>query len=112
MTLTIETEQPPLRIDNTGTVRVGATRVTLDTVINAYQSGASAETIVSQYSTLKLADVYAVIAYYLRHRDQVDAYLHERGRDAEEVRRKIESDPRTQQIRERLLARREAQDGR
>jgi phosphoenolpyruvate carboxylase len=59
-----------------------------------------------RYPTLTLADTYSVIAYYLRHRDEVDAYLEERRRQAEEIRRKVEERYPTAQIRERLLARR------
>ena len=106
MTLTIATERPPLRVEPDGTARVGATRVTLDTVISAYNGGAAAEQIVQQFETLTLPDVYAVIAYYLRHTDEVDAYLRARRQQANEVRREIESDPATQRIRDRLRSRR------
>src|SRR4051812_16642337 len=56
---------PPLRIDEQGAVRVGKTRATLDTVIGAHQSGCTAEDIARKYPSLELADVYAVITYYL-----------------------------------------------
>ena len=105
MTLTIATEQPPLRVEPDDTVRVGATRVTLDTVVGAYNSGAAAEQVVQQYDTLALADVHSVIGYYLRHRAEIDSYLGERRRRADEVRRQIEADPATQRLRERLRGR-------
>ena len=105
MPLSLETVHPPLRIDENGIVRIGQTRVTLETVVHAYQDGSTAEQILLQYSALSLADVHAVIAYYLRHTAQVDAYLAEQQRDADEIRRKIESNPDMQQIRQRLLAR-------
>jgi uncharacterized protein (DUF433 family) len=65
-----------------GGIRVGGTRVTLDTVVAAFDSGATAEEIVQQYPSLTLADVYSVIAYYLRHESKVRAYLAERQRKA------------------------------
>ena len=38
----------------------------------------TAEAIVEQYPVLRLADVYAVIAYYLHHIDEVTSYLEDR----------------------------------
>jgi uncharacterized protein (DUF433 family) len=89
-------------------LRVGETRVLLELVLRAFQDGATPETIVQRYSTLKLADVYAVIAYYLRHREEVDGYLAQREQLAEEVERKMESHAEDlADIRARLLARRQ-----
>jgi hypothetical protein len=65
----------------------------LDLVVHAFNEGATPETIVQSYSTLHLADVYAVIAYYLRYQAEVDEYLRDRQRQGEEVRRKIEARP-------------------
>jgi hypothetical protein len=78
----------------------------LDTIIGAFQDGATAEEIAHQYPSVELADVYSVIAYYLRHRSEVEEYLQRRGKEAAEVRRQNEArfDPRG--IRDRLLARR------
>jgi uncharacterized protein (DUF433 family) len=103
---TLAAKPPPLRLDADGTLRVGGTRVTLDTVVSAYENGASAEEIVLGYDTLNLADVYAVISYYLQHRAEVGAYLDERRQQAEEVRRLHEAPGSMAGIRERLLARR------
>ena len=86
-------------------VRVGRTRVPLDTVISAFNDGESPEGIVDGYSSLALADVYAAIAFYLRHRSEVEAYLEEGQRRAEEVRRENERRFPPEGIRERLLAR-------
>jgi len=55
----------PSRVDRDGVICVANTRVTLDTVVAAFNSGATAEQIVQDYSILQLADLYAVIAYYL-----------------------------------------------
>lgn len=91
MPMTLSTDPVPLLEDASGAVRVGGTRVLLDVVVHAFEDGATPETIVQQFDTLRLSDVYAVIAYYLRHRDEVDAYLERRERQAEEVRRRIEA---------------------
>ena len=97
-------ESVPLETDAQGIVRVGDTRVTLDTVVAAFETGASAEEIAADYP-LRLDDVYAVLLYYLRHRDDVRAYLESRRRQAEEVRRSNEARFDQSGLRERLLAR-------
>lgn len=81
----------PLRTDEHGKIRVGDTRVLLELVIHAFQQGESAEGIVDSYSTLKLADVYAVIAYYLTHRTEVDAYIAQEEAEADRIQKEIEA---------------------
>jgi uncharacterized protein (DUF433 family) len=103
--IVVEKQEVPLRMDESGTWRVGKTRVTLDTVIFAFNQGQSPDEIVLHYSALKLADVYGALAYYLNHREEVDEYIREGERTAEEIRREIESRPEYQKLRERLLAR-------
>jgi uncharacterized protein (DUF433 family) len=105
---TAQAEAPPLREDAAGALRVGESRVLLELVIRAFQDGATPETIVQRYSTLALPDVYAVIAYYLRHRSEVEAYLARREQKAEEGRQRIESQQGDlSEIRARLLAQRQ-----
>jgi uncharacterized protein (DUF433 family) len=109
MAFSIQTETPPLREEADGALRVGKSRVLLELVIEAFQDGETPEGIVQRYTTLELSDVYAVIAYYLRHRDEVDSYLIERERGAEDLRKKIESQQcDLSEIRARLQARRQA----
>jgi uncharacterized protein (DUF433 family) len=105
-TLAIAVEPTPLDTDSGGVVRVGGTRVTLDSVVYSFLEGSTAEQILDQYPSLRLADVYAVISYYLRHQEDVEAYLGEQRRQAEDVRRQDEARFDRQGIRERLLARR------
>ena len=95
----------PLEVDQDQVIRIDGTRVTLDTVIYAFNEGASAEEIVYQYPTLKLADVYAVISYYLHQRAEVDEYLQERQALADEIQKQNEAKYEVKGIRERLLAR-------
>jgi uncharacterized protein (DUF433 family) len=87
----LEAEAPPLRRDETGALRVGRSRVLLELVIHAFQDGATPESIAQRYPTATLPDIYAVVAYYLRHRGGVEAYLAEREQRATEVRQRIES---------------------
>ena len=82
------------------------TRVTLDTIVGAFDAGATAEEIAQQYSSVPLADVYSVITYYLRHTSEVCAYLKTRKEQAELVRADVERRFPSSGLRERLLARR------
>ena len=106
MGLSIAPEPIPLSSDPDGIIRVGNTRVTLDTVVAAHRDGATADEIARQYPSLELADVYAIIGYYLRHRPEVETYLMERQAQSEAVRRDNESRFDPEGVRERLLARR------
>lgn len=105
MAISIATEPIPLKVDTENVVRVGNTRVTLDTVVTAFLEGETAEEIVQQYQSLNLADVYAVIGYYLRRRSEVEAYLQQRRQQAEKVRKENERRFDPQGVRDRLLAR-------
>jgi uncharacterized protein (DUF433 family) len=95
----------PLKLDQDGVLRVGGTRVTLDTVVHAYERGETPEEIAINFDTLKLPDIYAVIGYYLRHKDVVGLYLMEREKRAEEVRRQATPLLPSRDLRDRLLAR-------
>ena len=106
MALTFAADAVPLETDRDGVVRVGKTRVTLDTVVAAFSEGATAEEIVQQYPSLSLADVYQVIGYYLRRTADVEAYLRQRRAEAETVRRQTESRLDPHGVRDRLLSRR------
>ena len=86
--------------------RVAGTRVTLDTIVAAFDAGATAEEIAQQYSSVPLVDVYSVITYYLRHQPEVSVYLKTREERAELVRNEVERRFPSAGLRERLLARR------
>ncbi len=81
----------PIQADADGTIRVGGTRVTLETVIASYQQGETPERIHEGFPTLKLADIYAVITYYLNHQEEVDAYMRQQEEDGERIRRELEA---------------------
>ena len=104
--MTTESLAMPLDTGADGVVRIAGTRVTLDTVVLAFDEGASAEEIAQQYPSLSLPDIYAVIAFYLAHRDEVEAYLRERGEQAAQVRQRNEQRFDPTDVRSRLLARR------
>lgn len=110
MNFSVQSEAPPLFEDATGALRVGQSRVLLELVIRAFQDGAPPETIVQRYNTLALSDVYAVIAYYLRHRAEIEAYLAEREQLAEATRQRLEEQHGDlKEIRDRMLAARRSE---
>ncbi len=98
-------EPIPLETDANGVVRVAGTRVTLDTLVAAFSTGATSEEIVQDYPSLELSDVYAVLTYYLRHRGEVEAYLRQRRDETAQVRQENERRFPSSGLRERLLAR-------
>lgn len=106
----------PLRTEDDGTIRIGDTRVLLEVVIGAHLRGDTPEQIVAGFPTLKLADVYAVIAYYLSHRDEVDEYIQQVEREGERIRQEVEANytpeqkARTEYFRALLDQKRREQD--
>jgi uncharacterized protein (DUF433 family) len=109
MSIAILTDTPPLRQDSSGALRVGKSRVLLELVIRAFQDGATPEAIVQRYPTTTLADIYAVVAYYLHHREDIEEYLTERESRAEDVRRRVKGQQGDLgELRRRLRARRGA----
>ena len=107
MTFTITTEPVPLEQDSDGEIRVGGTRVTLDTIVEVFEAGATPGDIVRRYPSLDIADVYVVLGYYLRHRVEIEEYLRDRQEQAEKVRKLNEARHASSKlrIRERLSAR-------
>lgn len=86
---------------NAGVLRIENTRVSLDSVLIAFNLGATPEQIVQDYDSLTLDHVYAAISYYLQNRQTVDDYLEKRRKRRIELRG--QSDQKG--IRERLLSR-------
>ena len=99
------TESIPLKVSNE-VVYISNTRVTLDSVVDAFSEGATPEEIAYQYPSLELADVYAVVGYYLHHRTELDNLLEHQRQRALSVRQQNESRFPPTGIRARLLARR------
>ena len=97
--------EAPLSVDADQVIRVGRTRVTLDTVVAAFLDGATAEEISQDYSSPELADVYLVLGFYLRHKTIVDDYIEQRNRFGDAMEKEIRCSQRKGSLRERLLDR-------
>ena len=107
----LEAEPVPLTADADGTLRIGGTRVTLDSVIGSFHDGATAEAIADRFPSVRLSDIYEVIGWYLRHRDETDDYLLNRQKEANQLRMEAEQRFSGSGLRERLLVRQQ-QNGR
>ena len=83
--------QTPIAWEASGVARVGGTRVTLESVVHLHKAGETPSQIHEAFPTLELADIYAVIAYYLRNTEAVEAYLQKVDEDWERARAEIDA---------------------
>lgn len=88
-----------------GTIRIGKTRVSLESVVHHFSVGATAEEIWQKFPSLTLAEVYGVIAYFLNNKDVVAKYVLEQEQDSDQIQSEIESKIQTKELRERILER-------
>ncbi|MDE2837732.1 MAG: DUF433 domain-containing protein [Chloroflexota bacterium] len=101
----------PLRVEPGGAIRVSnpQARVNLEFVVWSHKAGETPEQIKEALPALELADIYAVIAYYLRNTEDVEAYLRDVERAEERAIAEIDArHPDNASILERLQARRDA----
>ena len=111
MTLPIQGDLPPLCQTEDGVIRVSGTRIPLERVVRAFRAGSTPEQIAQDFDTLTIESVYAVVNYYLHHRNDVEDYLATAEQEAQKTRRAIEQDHDPIGIRARLMARRPAESG-
>jgi uncharacterized protein (DUF433 family) len=88
--------------DSGGTFKIGATKVSLDSVVHAYRDGCSPECIRDQYPALSLGEVNEAVAFYLENREQVEQYLRDQEARWKALRDKIDANP--SRVVERLRA--------
>lgn len=105
MTLALELPIVPITVTAQGVALVRGTRVPIDTVITAFHQGDTPEEIAQNFTTVRVADAYAVIAYYLQHQAVVDAYLAEQRQQRAVLRASIDRQLDPHGLRARLLAR-------
>lgn len=91
MSIMIHPDPVPLRVDDTDTIRIGKTRITLDVLMEDVQAGLSPEEIVRRMDTLTLSDVHGALAYYYRHKAELDEYLRQREEAADKLQKEIEA---------------------
>jgi uncharacterized protein (DUF433 family) len=109
--MTLNALQIPLTQWQDGSIRVKGSRLAIDGIIYAYRQGEIPEAIFESYpsESYTVADIYAIIAYYLSNKEKFDKYLAKREKEALEIRKKIESKPGYKEVsgklREKILAR-------
>lgn len=104
--MTIEPEPVPLRWDEHGRLMIVGHRIALEIIVHAYRRGRSAEAIHESYPSLELADIHIRLGYYLRHEEQINAYVAEQERLGEEARARHEQDfPPEPGLRQKLMGR-------
>jgi uncharacterized protein (DUF433 family) len=91
-----------VRVDEHGVMRIGNSRVMLDSVVLAFEQGHSPETIRQQYPALTLEEVYGAITYYLAHPEEVREYLRRQGQVWDHWRAQTDAKPSA--VAERLRA--------
>lgn len=92
-------------MNDAGVLRVTGTRVSLDSIIYAFDEGATPEEIAQAFPTLDLAVIYSILGYYLQNRAEVEQYLEQRKAQRQELREELEGRFNPHGLRERLLAR-------
>lgn len=60
-----------------GNVYIGQSRVTFQTLIEAWQSGRTPEQLQDSFPSLPLVAIYGAITHYLEHKDESDAFFRE-----------------------------------
>ncbi len=106
MSIEITADPVPFSEDLDGFIRIGGTRVPLETVLDAFSNGSTPEEILQQYPSLDLADIYSVIGYSLRRRQEIERYMERVRIRSDLVRKENERRFDPNGIRDRLMARR------
>ena len=102
MALALEPLTLPLREDEHGVLRVAESRVPIDMLVYAYRDGATVEEIALDYPTLKLADIHAVLSFYLSHQAEVNAYLKVQEERSEQSYQNVTQQSPQTELRKRL----------
>ncbi len=104
-------QKVPLSADAEGVLRITGSRVTLDSIIHQFRTGATAEQIQEDFPSVTLADIYAVIAYYLQHSQEVEKYFVEQSQRSSDTRQELEGKLKTDGVRQMLKQRRAQASG-
>lgn len=79
--------------------RIAGTRVSLDSIVHAYFDGSSPESIASDFPSLSLEQVHGALAFYLRHRVEIDQFLSTQSERWNELRQQQSKDPLLERLR-------------
>ena len=96
------TQSAPLTLWEDGSIRIGSSRIPIDSIVHEFNNGATAEQIQDDFPTLSLREIYGAISYYLDHQDRMEEYLARREQEAAQVRREVEDPVRAEALRRRV----------
>ncbi len=105
------TQKVPLTLWKDGSIRVKGTRLPIDRIIYAYKNGECPEEIYDSFPSdaYTVADIYSIIAYYLKNKSKINKYLTKREKESAKIKNQVESTPgykeQTDDLREKLLTR-------
>lgn len=68
-----------------GKARINGTRIAVEHIAIAYNSGQSIDEIVESYQGITHADVFAALAYYYDHKEEVDAMIKQDEQEYEKL---------------------------
>ncbi len=90
-----------------GTIRIGKTRVALESVVHHFSLGATAEEIAQKFPSLTLAEVYGTISYFLENHESVARYVLQQEADGDRIGAECEAKFQSANaaLREKLLTR-------
>jgi uncharacterized protein (DUF433 family) len=94
--------------DSDGYIHVTAHRIGLHDFVHFYNEGYSPEALCDTFPTLSLALVHKVIAYYLEHSQDVNAYIEECETQIERQRSNAPEGPSLAELRRRFAVRQAA----
>jgi uncharacterized protein (DUF433 family) len=94
--------------DDGGYIHVADHRIGLQDVVYYYREGFSPEALLDVFPTLSLALLHKIIAFYLDHQTDVDAYVTQSEQDMERQRAATARGPDIAELRRRLAAKQAA----
>ena len=95
------TETAHIWLDDKGVAWIDNTKTKVIYVVQDQMLGFTAEQIHEQHPHLSLAQIYAALAYYYDHKEELDADIERREKVAEELISTLESPELLQQLKER-----------
>ena len=76
-----------------GSVRVQGTRLLLAMIVTAFQQGYTPDEINDSFPSASVAQIKAVVDWYLNNQSEADAYLEEEEAEGERLRLEIQNRP-------------------
>jgi uncharacterized protein (DUF433 family) len=73
---------------------IKGTRISLDSIVYAFNRGAAPESIKRSFPLLTLEQIYGAITYYLSHEQEIDSYLEQSEKEFEAQAKEMNAEAR------------------